>query len=549
MPASRLPSRLGSCLLAIVLALAAPGGASAASPPARPTALDARVSLAVDGMAVHEALQLVAKKGRINMILQDDLRDVVTADFSNVRLGDALDTLLDMAGAQGYWRGNILYVIGRRRAAERGLVMGNARLFGLRFASAEQLAAFLTTRQSGLGVVKADPRSNTLLVSGTPAEIALAERAVEALDRPTPDRVFKLSHAHAVDVAALLNATLFASGAKVEGQPLRAEIEATTEGQGASQTGSGTQIGQGGMSIRSRTATTQSITVDARAPIAVPDSRTNAVIVLAPTDVLEAAAAMIARLDRPVAQVSITVEVIEVNSQDALELGTSFSGASGATTTTLDPGSTTSPAWSIAYDPASALPTAFRARLNALVRDRKARLVAHPTIVAADNTEAQINIVDEVIKGTKISNQGFSVNGQNLIVVEPIFGSAGVMLNILPRIGADGRVTLRLHPTVSSIRETQKDSMNNLITLLSRRELVAQQVIVRSGTSLALAGLTQTNRIDQGTKLPFIGSIPLLGALFGQNTWTNQATELMILVTPRILDEAAPPPQPRERRP
>ena len=541
-------------LLAVLLAgpMAAPPAVAGPAPAARKPADKAakRITVSIAGMSLGDAIRLVAKLGKLNVALQDDPKQLVAVDFRDVPVQIALDTLFDMGGMAGIRRGDVVAVMPRKAAFERGLFTDAARVFQLRYASATRVAEFLNTsalvrpyiglqgqgnQQMQLELAKADPRTNTVLVLGTSAELGLAERTIAALDRPMQQRMFKLSHANAVDVASILNATLFNTGPGVPGQSVRAEVESLAEGQGGTQSGGTNQVGGQATTVRTRTVSTQALPVEAKTSIAVPDTRTNAVIVMGSPEMLAIAASTIPELDRPSAQVSIEVEVVELNTQDALELGTTLGGQSGKTTVAGDPGAANNPGWSIAYDPAAVTQEIFRARLNVLMRDRKARLVAHPTVLAADNSEAQINIVDEVIKGTRIANQGVTASGQALIISEPIYGAAGVTLNILPRIGTDGKVTMRLHPTVSTIRETQRDSLNNQISLLSRRELLAQQVIVPSGTSLALGGLTQTNRISQANKLPLLGDLPLIGVLFNASTWTNQNAELMILVTPRIV--------------
>ena len=542
-------------LAAVVTAHAASGGYVAPAYVQATDPLDRRISVQLAGMALSDAIRLVAQKGRLNVLLEDDMRQPVSADFRDVKLGEALDTLFDMGGVAGIRRGGVLAVMTRKKAFERGLFTDAARVFQLRYANALRIADFLNTSaltrpyiglqgsaggqgaQQMLEIAKADARTNSVLVMGTTSEIALAERTVRALDRPLGQRIFKLSHANAVDVASLLNATLFNTGSKQPVETVKADVESVSEGQGAQQTGTGVAVATNASQLRMRTLATQQLPIEAKASIAVPDSRTNAVIVMGSPEILAIVAATIPQLDRAAAQVAIEVEVIELNTSDALELGASLTTQSGTTVIGGDPANASNPGWSIAYDPAATVQQVFRARINALMRDRRAKLVAHPTIVASDNTEAQINIVDEVIKGMRISNQGVSSNGQPLVVSEPIYGVAGVMLNILPKIGEDARVTLRLHPTVASVRETQRDALNNPITLLSRRELVAQQVIVPSGTSLALGGLTQTNNVSQANKLPLVGDIPFLGALFNSSSWTNSGAELMILVTPRVVVE------------
>ncbi|MNY04034.1 Type II secretion system protein D precursor [compost metagenome] len=387
-------------------------------------------------------------------------------------------------------------------------------------------------------LAKADPRTNSVMVVGAPSDLALAERTIASLDKPRDRRIYKLSHANAVQVASLLNATVFNNGNKAsETEALNVEAETVTEGQGGVSTGSGTELSDTASVVRHRKLQSQTVQVEAKDSVAVPDSRSNSVIVLGSPETLAIADEVIPQLDRRLKQVAIEVEVIETGSRQALELGATLSGGQNPVGASFDPAGA-NPGLTINYDPSANLTSVFRAKLNALVQSKEAKLLAHPTILATDNSESQINIVDEVIKGMKISNPNLLGNATatpGLIIAEPIFGNAGVTLNILPKIGEDGTVTLRLHPSVSSVRETQKDSFNNTLSLLSRRELIAQQVTIKSGATLALGGLTQTNTISTRNKFPILGDIPLLGHLFSSTSNQQSQTELMIVVTPKVL--------------
>jgi len=551
-----------SFLLALSL-VGAPTAAFAAAPTAAPPSFkggefERKISVSITNLPLREAIRLVGQKGRISLVIEDSLNEKVNVDFRDVRLGDALETLFAMGGLQAFWQGNVFAVISRKKAFERGLLASNVRVFELKHANSARVAEFLNTstltapytgltggtsasnaqNQQRLELAKADPRTNTVLVMGSASEIAIAERIVEAMDRPQDHRIFKLSHAHAAHVASILNASIFNNGNKAESVPLQVDQESVKEGAGAVSTSSGVEMGTTQTQLRMRTVQTQTMPVEARQSVAIPDTRTNSVIVMGSAEALAAAEALIPSLDRKLAQVAIDVEVIEVASQDALDLGVSAGGTQNSVSTTFDPAAPGNPGWAIGYDSSTFFPTAFRARLNALVQDRRAKVLARPTIIASDNTESQINIVDEVIKGTRISNQALNIgNNQAVVVVEPIYGVAGVSLNILPKVGADGTVTLRLHPTISSVRETQKDSLGNPLSLLSRRELIAQQVTVESGKTLSLAGLTQTTRISTRNKFPILGDIPILGWLFSASNVQDRQTELVIMMTPRILPE------------
>lgn len=533
--------------LALCLALSLPLPALAVAKP-----LDQTISVSISDMPLQDAIRLVAQKGHLNLVIEDDLKAPVNVEFKDVRLGDALEALFAMGGAQAVWQGNVFAVVGKRKAFERGLLTGNARIFKLRYASATKIAEFLNTsaltrpyigslntqsnnQQQQLELAKADPRTNSVLVFGTASDLSLAEKAIANLDQPVESRIFKLSHANAVQVASVLNATIFNNGNKsAASENVRADVESINEGTGANSANTGVELGNTQAGLRTKTLQTQNLPIEAKQSVAVPDTRTNSVVVTGSTETLRQAEAMIPQLDQPLRQVAIDVELLEVNSKDALDLGMTLSGQSGNFTSAFDPTAATQPGWSVTFDPSVVNPASFKARLNALVQDRKARILAHPTIVASDNTESQINIVDEVVKGTKITNQTVTVGTQNILIVEPIFGAAGVTLNILPQIGADGTVTMRLHPTVSTIRETLRDGMNNQMSLLSRRELVTQQVTLGSGKSLALGGLTQNTQLTTRTKFPVLGDIPLLGALFSSTSTQTQQTELMIVVTPKV---------------
>lgn len=554
MPSARrvLPALLATSLLLAPLSVAAAPNATSF----KGGAFERTVSVSITNLPLREAIRLVAQKGRINLVIEDNLPETVNVEFKDVRLGDALQSLFDIGGLQAYWKGDVFSVISRKKAFERGMLASNARIFELKYANSARVAEFLnstalttpytglTTTTSGtqnqqrLEIAKADPHTNTVLVMGSSSDIAVAERVVEALDRPQAHRIFKLSHATAVHVASILNSSVFNNGNKAtETTPLRVDVENLAEGSGAVSTSSGVELTTQATNLRNRTLQTETIPVEAKQSVAIPDSRTNSVIVMGSAETLAIAEQIIPTLDRKLQQVAIDVEILEISHQDALDMGVSFGGQQNSVISTFDPTATTNPGWAVSYDSSTFFPQAFRARLNAMVKDQKAKVLARPTILASDNTESQINIVDEVIKGTRISNQGLNLgNGQTLVVVEPIYGVAGVSLNILPKIGADGTVTLRLHPTVSTVRETQRDSMGNPLSLLSRRELLAQQVTVESGKTLSLAGLTQNTRITARRKFPILGDIPFLGALFRSTSNEDRQTELVILMTPRILE-------------
>lgn len=561
--------------LALSLGIAAlPANAEA------PKAFSQKISFSASGMDLKDALRMVVKKGGLNAVIDESIKGSVNVDLQNVPLGKAIETLSLLGGLHCYERENVLVFVSREDALKRGLIRLNSQTFRIQHASAAKIAEVvnntvfgnsqnqggqgLSSGNSGVGgtngqnqFANADLRSNTLVVVGSPQELGRAAQIVQELDVKLERKVFKLNYANAVQIASILNGSVFnygpisqqGTGGTSGGQGMTtggneqviAEVE-NLKDSGLSAAGSSAQLGQNTSSIRTTTVTTQKVDIPYRGPIVVPDTRSNSVIVVGTAEQLAQAQGLVSQLDRRLPQVAIDVEVIELTERGSQELGTSFSGQTGQTQYSFS-GSGLSPSASVSNSSTFPVSNNFRVSLNALVNKKLAKLLASPRITATDNTESQLEIVDEVIKGTRISNQNLTIGNQTMVVVEPIFGIAGIILNILPRVSEDGFVSLRLHPTVSNIRETMKDSQNNLITLLSRRDLLTQQVRVRNGETLALGGITQENVIKNRNQVPILGSIPLLGNLFAWDYSEKTKTELLILMTPRVLTENEAPPK------
>jgi len=158
-------------------------------------------------------------------------------------------------------------------------------------------------------------------------------------------------------------------------------------------------------------------------------------------------------------------------------------------------------------------------------------------VVVADDTETLITIADEVIH--KITNTvSLGVVSTNVELTK-----AGIFLNVLPRVTEDGFITMRLRPQVSTPGVQQvfgASTSPTIVTLLSIREVMAQQVRVKDGQTLVIGGLFREDEQATLGKVPYLAETPILGSLF-RNTLKGRArTELMLLITPKIVEEEAP---------
>jgi pilus assembly protein CpaC len=120
------------------------------------------------------------------------------------------------------------------------------------------------------------------------------------------------------------------------------------------------------------------------------------------------------------------------------------------------------------------------------------------------------------------------------------FKKFGVGLAFTPTVLADGQINLKIEPEVSDIDPTQNLQFNNLSipSLIVRRAKTT--IELRDGQSFAIAGLFQSNDVRNRRQLPWIGKVPVLGALFSSAAFEKKESDLVIIVTPRLVRPAAP---------
>ena len=171
--------------------------------------------------------------------------------------------------------------------------------------------------------------------------------------------------------------------------------------------------------------------------------------------------------------------------------------------------------------------------LDALERKGLVKTLAEPTLVALSGETASFLAGGEFPIPVVQNGGGGGGNGNNGITVE--FKPFGVSLGFTPTVLSDGIINLVVEPEVSSIDPSASVTINGLVVpgLLTRR---AKTVVeLRDGQSFAIAGLLRNDFQDTVRQLPVLGSIPIIGALFRSTGFQKQQTELVMIVTPRLV--------------
>jgi general secretion pathway protein D len=297
----------------------------------------------------------------------------------------------------------------------------------------------------------------------------------------------------------------------------------------------------------------------------IPDETTNAVIVTTFPRNWPEIEATIKQLDRQPRQVLIEVLVTEISLIDDLRFGIDWairagssrivsSAISGAANPTLSspalglpPGSATLGP-TIGPLPASGLTAVgiatdqFFSILNALASRNRINVLSSPHVMTSENKKAVINVSDSVpiVTSQQVPiGAGAVATGDTtttaVVGTQSVeYRDAGVILTVTPRIGERGTVALDVKQEVNDIGDPEPPTNSRRII---KREAETSVVLMNNQT-LVLAGLIRDRQALENRGIPFFKDIPLLGYLFGARVRTVTKTELLILITPRVIGTA-----------
>jgi type IV pilus assembly protein PilQ len=184
-------------------------------------------------------------------------------------------------------------------------------------------------------------------------------------------------------------------------------------------------------------------------------------------------------------------------------------------------------------------PQKFLALLDAKITSGNAKILTDPTLVVQEGQQATVKLTQEVVKSVETS-----IDPQSGVrITTPQIGEAGLTLSVnLERVDDNGFVGLSVSPTVSAVGNTQNFDSGagavNVLSLLSKRELSSGLVRLRDGQTLVLSGIIQDAERTTVSKVPFLGDLPLLGSLFRSTGKKNERAEVVVLLTPQIMDDS-----------
>ncbi len=185
-------------------------------------------------------------------------------------------------------------------------------------------------------------------------------------------------------------------------------------------------------------------------------------------------------------------------------------------------------------------PRDFLIQLRAQVLSDNAKILTDPTLIVQEGSQAQVNLTQEVFTGNR-REITFPDQGPPIETIVTEVGEAGVILNVaVDQIDDNGFITMSVAPEVSSPGASVSDSDGNLVRqLINRRRLETGNVRLRDGQTLILTGIIQEQDRSTVTKVPILGDLPIIGSLFRQRRSQKDRSEVVVLVTPQVIDDSS----------
>ena len=496
-------------VLAVALIVAVPAWAESASeskPSAEPApvlrGMEERVSLDFKSTDVVDALKYLAQKGGLNIAISKSVGGRVNLSLTDVPIRDVFDIILRANELAYDKQGNVYHIMSeaeyRALYGRRFTDLREIKTFRLQYAMPEPAFNMLDALKSEIGRLLVDEDSGTVLVMDTPENLRRMEESLATLERGGALRVFDLRYAKAKDVE----------------ERLKDQIDLKKLG------------------------------------FVKADERSNQIIVKTLPERMRDVEQLIAALDVKTREVLINAKIIKVSLTNNLDAGIDWDAVftnlkfhgidqvgdyrSLATTT----------AAALAKIPigqqkgnsvgklavGSVSETGYEV-LRYLERIGQTRVISTPRILVTNNQEAKIHVGtrEAYVTTTTTTGQTTSTTAEEVQFVD-----VGIQLSVTPTINADGYVTMKIKPEISSVIRTLVTPSRNQIPIVDT-SVAETNVMVKDGETVVIGGLAKDQKQSTKGEIPILAKIPLFGEAFRRRERDDERTELVVLITPHVV--------------
>jgi type II secretory pathway component GspD/PulD (secretin) len=476
--------------------------------------LDTRVNLhALDSWSVAQLIEFLAHRGGVsNIVIGPGIEGLTTRlKFDDVTVGEALEVVLSVNNLAYVVRGGILTILTdsdyQQQFGTSFYDQKEVRMLQLRYVDPLRVQELLQPIKSSIGVVVADQSTGTMVLIDTPAKVGEMVAVALAADIPTLQRqiptetkLFVLQHADVDEMQKSIASML------------------TPE------------IGR----IRL-------------------DQRTRTLMVTDLPHRIREVEQLVTAFDRRSRQVFIEAKIVQVALRDQFRMGINWNylfqgnnpGSSSDPAIVPSAGSTRAavvmdgqegPRGGVTYRTISGSQS-LDTIVQALTGMGETRILSNPHIAVIDGEKAEIRVVTR----EPYSEAHLAAGSTNVVAETFQFVDVGVSLDVTPRINDMDMISMTIRPEISSVVSRYRGAISATDGVpIVRTSYADTMVSIKNGETIIIAGMIENEQRQDQSRIPLLGRIPVLGALFRQKKTESTNRELIVFLTPRIVSGERP---------
>jgi len=447
---------------------------------------------------VVDVLKFLALEGNINIVTSKSVQGRSTLLLRDVSIGDALEIIVVSNNLAYDIKGEIIYVMTEdeyfqlygKNYNDKKMIQART----LKYAKPSYVLTTLQTIQSAIGKVIIDEETGKVIMIDTPDKLQEMNALIDQMEEKLETHIFNLQYANAKDVEAQLKSRL-------EGKSV------------------GTIFG---------------------------DTRSNQIVITAYRERVDEVLELVKALDSPVKAVSVEARILQLTLNPTFDYGIDWQKTFTKSTneavrslnfhnafpvnSTVSSAATLGSIGQIAIGDVSE--DEFGIELKAIKQVQHTKVLANPRLMILNRQEARINIGDK-IPYVVTTTTG---TGNNVSISEEIkFIDVGLLLVVRPVINDEGFITMSIRPEISSQTGTLTTPAGATIPQVNTTFLETS-VVVKDGVSIIIGGLRRDDLSKNTRGVPYLMDVPVLGQLFQSRDESITKTEIVIFLTPKIVD-------------
>ena len=522
------------------------------------------INMSMRDSDVKQVLRLFADKAGLNIIFKGDISGKVTMDLVNIPLDSAFHMVLETSDLDYTLSDRTLIIT--KGDDDSGVSRQSVNILPVKYIDAQSIANFMNKNiyyknkpgLSGKNSATVNPSSNELIVFGTENDVKLAQKLIDQFDKKPISATFKVNHTTPEAMATMICDQLIPSLGDYE----------DSDSDDSDEPDSDIAIGVG--SIACTVEPSEDSEEDGSTPLGLGKMTVSYFTQLGTIGIVGGSEQQVDLIkefiddhDKKQPQALLEISIIELTEDGSRTLSNQWTFATKhfriqALNHDSSPTSL-SPIYIAGHNPNryTSSDASLVYTLNYLMSNGKARTISNPKIVVTNGQESVIDMTSDYVKTvTSQVVQGSMSTYASTQRQYEIGEDEGIKITVTPFISPDGYVYMNLNPDYTVIADQvtavnaeataalegtkrEGETVEDLqATLLSRRNMELKNVRVKDGDTLVIAGMMREYETRTVQKTPILGDIPFLGTFFRSTNSTQQKSELVILVTPKIITES-----------